>query len=412
MRRSNPDVVIVGAGIAGASLATVLARSGIEVVVLERQREYRDRVRGEFMALWGVLEARALGLEELLRSTGAVTARYSITYDELIPPVAAEAAKQDTSTYLPGVPGALCTSHPRACQALAEEATRAGAEIVRGVSNLRLTAGSRPEISVENGATISLRPRLVVGADGRTSSVREQSGIAIARDESTHMIAGMLVENVGAWPEDHYTIGVEGDLEFYVFPQGAGRARLYTCHANEQANRWAGSGGSRRMLEAFAQLKSIPKEMGLENCSPAGPCATLSGEDTWCDQPFTDGVVLIGDAGGYDDPITGQGLSLALRDVRSISEMLNTSSEWSPTSMRRYGDERTERLRRMRRVAATYAALMTTFTDEGRARRGRFYSRMQKGDKDTQMALAPVALGPDRLPLEVFSDQLHTSVLE
>jgi flavin-dependent dehydrogenase len=50
MPKSNPDVVIVGAGIAGASLATVLARSGIEVVVLERQREYRDRVRGEFMA--------------------------------------------------------------------------------------------------------------------------------------------------------------------------------------------------------------------------------------------------------------------------------------------------------------------------------------------------------------------------
>jgi 2-polyprenyl-6-methoxyphenol hydroxylase-like FAD-dependent oxidoreductase len=137
----------------------------------------------------------------------------------------------------------------------------------------------------------------------------------------------------------------------------------------------------------------------------------LSGEDTWCDQPFTDGVVLIGDAGGYDDPITGQGLSLALRDVRSISEILSTSSDWSPTSMRRYGDERTERLRRMRRVAATYAALMTTFTDEGRARRGRFYSRLQRGDRDAQMALAGVALGPDRLPSEIFSDQLHASVL-
>jgi len=46
MQPSDPDVVIVGAGIAGASLATVLARSGLEVVLLERQREYSDRVRG------------------------------------------------------------------------------------------------------------------------------------------------------------------------------------------------------------------------------------------------------------------------------------------------------------------------------------------------------------------------------
>ena len=49
LRAGNPDVVVVGAGIAGASIATVLARGGIEVLLLERQREYRDRVRGEFM---------------------------------------------------------------------------------------------------------------------------------------------------------------------------------------------------------------------------------------------------------------------------------------------------------------------------------------------------------------------------
>jgi 2-polyprenyl-6-methoxyphenol hydroxylase-like FAD-dependent oxidoreductase len=62
LRTNNPDVVVVGAGIAGAPIATVLARRGVEVLLLERQRGYRDRVRGEYMAPWGVLEARALGL--------------------------------------------------------------------------------------------------------------------------------------------------------------------------------------------------------------------------------------------------------------------------------------------------------------------------------------------------------------
>jgi choline dehydrogenase-like flavoprotein len=45
MRANDPDVVVVGAGVAGASIAADLARGGIEVLLLERQREYRDRVR-------------------------------------------------------------------------------------------------------------------------------------------------------------------------------------------------------------------------------------------------------------------------------------------------------------------------------------------------------------------------------
>lgn len=44
------DVVIVGGGIAGSALATVLARGGHEVVLLERQTVYRDKVHGEGMA--------------------------------------------------------------------------------------------------------------------------------------------------------------------------------------------------------------------------------------------------------------------------------------------------------------------------------------------------------------------------
>ncbi len=47
------DVAIVGGGIAGAALATVLARDGYEVLLLERQTSYRDKVRGEFLSLLG-----------------------------------------------------------------------------------------------------------------------------------------------------------------------------------------------------------------------------------------------------------------------------------------------------------------------------------------------------------------------
>ena len=54
------DVVIVGGGIAGGALATVLAKKGIAVAVLERDLVPTDKVRGEFMAPWGVAELQRL----------------------------------------------------------------------------------------------------------------------------------------------------------------------------------------------------------------------------------------------------------------------------------------------------------------------------------------------------------------
>ena len=150
LRTNNPDVVVVGGGIAGASIATVLARGGAEVLLLERQRGYRDRVRGEYMAPWGVLEARALGLEDVIRSTHAADARYMVPYDELSDPSVAEKAKRDNSTFFPGVQGPLCASHPNTCQALAEGAVRSGAELVCGVAQLQVRTGKRPSITIHN----------------------------------------------------------------------------------------------------------------------------------------------------------------------------------------------------------------------------------------------------------------------
>jgi 2-polyprenyl-6-methoxyphenol hydroxylase-like FAD-dependent oxidoreductase len=242
--------------------------------------------------------------------------------------------------------------------------------------------------------------------------VRRQSGIHLDEAPSTHVVAGLLVEGASQWPDDECTPGgVEGDLEFYVFPQGGGRLRLYTCHANEQATRWAGRAGAQRFVEAFAGLRSIPASLGLGDVTPAGPCATFSGEQTWCDEPYADGVVLLGDAGGYDDPVDGQGLSLALRDARQLSELLLASGDWTVATLRPYGDQRGERLRRMRRVSKTFAALMTNFTDAGRARRDRYYAAASAGQEDVRMALGAIFRGPDRLPSEAFTDQLHESLL-
>jgi choline dehydrogenase-like flavoprotein len=63
------DIVTVGGGLGGSSLAKVMAEKGARVLVLEREREFKDRVRGEAMVPWGVAEAQELGIYDLLCET-------------------------------------------------------------------------------------------------------------------------------------------------------------------------------------------------------------------------------------------------------------------------------------------------------------------------------------------------------
>jgi 2-polyprenyl-6-methoxyphenol hydroxylase-like FAD-dependent oxidoreductase len=184
----SADIVIVGGGIAGSALALVLANAGLGVTVLERQAHYQDRVRGEVMAPWGVAEAQQLGILDALHNAGGVYVQRSISYDEVMPPDVAEAHATDLTRILPGVPGPYCAGHPVTCQALSDAAQRAGARYVQRVGRTQVIAGRKPGVAYELDGTLHrLAPRLVVGADGRTSTVRSQVGIPLHRAEATHL---------------------------------------------------------------------------------------------------------------------------------------------------------------------------------------------------------------------------------
>ena len=92
------DVIIVGGGIGGGALATVLARAGKSVLVLEKTTEYRDRVRGEWIAPWGVVELKRLGLyDEIIAAGGHHLARH-ISFGDDVTPEEAIAETHDRST--------------------------------------------------------------------------------------------------------------------------------------------------------------------------------------------------------------------------------------------------------------------------------------------------------------------------
>ena len=322
------DVVIVGAGIAGGALATRLARDGFGVLVLERTLVHVDRIRGENILPWGVQEAAQLGiLDELLAADGHYNTK-GFRYGTGIPIEIARANLLDLSAVIAGVRGAMSFGHPRLCDVLDQAAQDAGATLLRGVGSVSVEPGVPPTIAFEcEGERRTICPRLVVGADGRGSTVARQMGVKVHTEPVHHLIAGLLVDGVYGWPDDELAADTEERTHNLIFPQGRGRVRLYLCYPLEERGRFAGPHAAVDFLEAF-RMASVPHADEFADAQIAGPCQGYPNADTWADEPTAPGVVLIGDAAGHNDPTIGQGLSITMRDARLIAEALSDTTNW------------------------------------------------------------------------------------
>jgi 2-polyprenyl-6-methoxyphenol hydroxylase-like FAD-dependent oxidoreductase len=396
----TPDVVIAGGGIAGSALAAVLARGNVQVAVLERDLEPVDRVRGESMVPWGVIELRRLGLYDALVGAGGLFTSVEVPHDENQPGEEALPFALRFTDVVPEVPGIFCMSHPAMCRVLAAEAEAAGAVFLRGVTDIAVTTGAPPHIGFSHGEQrIAWTPRLIVGADGRNSPVRQQLGFRVHADPPHNLLGGMLVEGVPDWPQDTQVSGTEGRSHFLILPQGGDRLRLYLCYDFADKSAYAGAQRRQKLIDTFAGLACLPQASMFAASRPIGPFNSFSNEDHWIDDPTAPGVVLAGDAAGHNDPIIGQGLSIALRDARLLSEII-LDGRRDQGAFRPYVEERAERMRRLRIVARLRAKLYAEFGEAARQRRQRAERRFRV-DK-TPSPLGAILLGPEKVSATSF----------
>lgn len=377
------DVVTVGGGFAGAALAMSLAERGVRVQVVEREREFKDRIRGEQMQPWGVAEARALGVYDLMRRTGGHEQPW---IDMFLGP--AQIAHRDLTATTPQAAPHFNFYHPHMQETLVNAAAKAGAGVWRGAAVREVRRGPMPIVVAEQDHTVQeIAARLVVGADGRLSSARRWRGFDVKQDAPFLMIAGLLVDNMRI-PESTGLIYMNPDLSqgSYVFPQGGGRARAYAAYPVDAGFRLQGDKDIPRFIEE--SVKAGAPAAIFDEIRPAGPLASFEAADTWVPHPYAEGLVLIGDAAASNDPSWGQGLSITLRDVRVLRDRLLDTTDWE-TACHDYAREHDRHYGIIHEVTMAFKDLFMRAGPDADARRGR--------------ALPAIAQDPMRVPDHLFS---------
>lgn len=362
------DIITIGGGLGGASLAKAMAEHGAKVLVLEREKAFKDRVRGEVMWPWGCIELKQLGLYELLRDKCA----RAVSWLDLYIGGTLLNHRDLSATSIQKLP-ALNWVHHEMEETLLEAAIKAGAEVRRGANVNGITFGQLPGVSVEQDGTVEdLRARLIVCADGRGSMARKWGGFSVKNDVEGMLIGGVLCDSMPSesGKANHWILNPSAGHFVFLSPQNAGRTRAYAWHPKEMNYRFQGTADLPRFIED-SLMAGAPADWYAQ-LRPIGPLATFDGTDSWVDHPYKDGVLLLGDAAAANDPSYGQGQCLAVRDVRVLRDLLLAEEDWDKAG-HTYAEEHDRQYGAIHKVTGWVRELFYQIGPAADARRARAF---------------------------------------
>jgi 2-polyprenyl-6-methoxyphenol hydroxylase-like FAD-dependent oxidoreductase len=351
------DVAIVGAGIAGSALAGVLARGGFSVLVVEREPDFRDRIRGELTWPWGVTEVTRLGLMEVLESAGRVE----------IPEIHFFENRRVGETYRWEAAPIIGFPHPNLQEALFGWASSLGATTMRPAKAVGFTSNGHAAVTVaQDGQEITYTARLVIGADGKLSQARRWARGETVTDPEHHRFGGVLTTGA-QFDRQSFCNAATPPLDCFWFATSGETERVYLRMAAERVRETSVD----RSFDAFLALASTMAPEGtFANALQAGPLGFFSNSNTWATRIVGDRIALIGDAAGAADPSLGMGTSLLFRDVRELSELLLSEQDWE-AAITEYARKRDRYYAAIRAYDRWYAQLMSEEGPDADRRRER-----------------------------------------
>jgi 2-polyprenyl-6-methoxyphenol hydroxylase-like FAD-dependent oxidoreductase len=305
----SDDVVVVGGGPAGSATALRLARAGVAVRVIERAAFPRRKVCGEYLSGGAVDALERLGVLDRVRAHAAPLRGVRLIA-EGAPPVALSFARS-----------ALACARDVLDALLLDAAVAAGAIVERGrVEELLFEDGRCGGVGVRtgDGALVTRPARVVAGADGIGSLVARKLGLAKPSLGRGRYAVGGHYSGFGAL-DAHVEMYVGGGAYFALNPLSELHANVMVVVPKQRLAQWsgdvdAGVGGAAaalgRGVRSFSEASRIGPRVSI------GPLA----HDVR--RAAGSGAILIGDAAGFVDPFTGQGIFLALTGAERAADAI------------------------------------------------------------------------------------------
>jgi geranylgeranyl reductase family protein len=334
LSREGYDVIVVGAGPAGATLAYELAKRGIEVLILEKEKLPR------YKACAGGVTAKAARLLEFDISDVAEDVIYqvSFTFDA----DRAYVRKQSQ-------PLIYTVTRDAFDHLLTRRAQQLGA-VLRDCERLMQVRVGASWVEVSTAENV-FRSRVVVGADGAYSVVARELGMEIRAEyvagiESEVVVSG---EKLAKWKSQiQMELGCVPGGYGWVFPKrthlsiGVGCLASKARHLSRHHDRFLNSLDIGRYTILRTGRHLIPTCMkGMVVCQ--------------------DKALLVGDAAGLADPLTGEGIYNAIRSAQLAAPVIEDFLLQRKAGLADYQQAVDERIRSELRIARTLSRLFIRF---------------------------------------------------
>ena len=305
-RGDDAEAIVVGGGPAGSTLAALLAERGHRVLLLDKAAFPRHKACSDYINPEGTRLLEALGLGGDLAALGA----HTVGAMKVFAPAgaafladfhAAEAGRWATGLTRIKLDGLLLDKARAAGVDVRERAHVRAVRVERGraVGVATTIAGVREE----------LRAPLVVGADGRASVVSRSLGLDVENRllRRTGLVAHYRgVRGLDAWGEMH--VGAHGYAGLAPLEEGLTNV-AFVSDATAVAAR-PGSLAS-YFEDGLARLPAVAAKLaGAERVGPIRGVGPMAHHTRRC---ASDGYLLVGDAAGFLDPFTGEGVYEALK---------------------------------------------------------------------------------------------------